>query len=386
MKSFHFSSTLLSFAFALLSASAAISQTFYGTNNYTEYHQGTLPVLITAPHGGSLSPAAIPDRTCNAAVTAPDLQTRELAFQIDTALFQLTGCHAHVVVSNLARIKLDPNRPLASATCGNTLAAITYDEFHNFIDTAETKMVQQHNYGFYADIHGHSHTIQRLELGYLLDESQLALPSSTLNSPAYVNSCSIKHLVNTNSNGSTLSDLLSGPNALGTLLASSGYSSVPSAQDPYPLNGQPYFSGGHDLMVHSSVLNGNIIDAVQIECYNNGIRDTWLNRKKFADTLAKNLLVFINTHYTPGQVCLITTNAEEKKEREFHWKTDHEKREVRINFAIPQKRVIYVYSAQGQKLSEQVCNGHDCLLNFKEWSAGVYLIRANDLLLKVVFD
>jgi hypothetical protein len=60
-------------------------QIIIGANQYTEYHPGNLPLVISVPHGGSLSPASIPDRTCNNAVADMDANTIELGKQIDSA-------------------------------------------------------------------------------------------------------------------------------------------------------------------------------------------------------------------------------------------------------------------------------------------------------------
>src|SRR5262245_52259457 len=38
-------------------------QSYLGTNAYVEYLAGNAPVILTAPHGGSLAPSSIPDRT-----------------------------------------------------------------------------------------------------------------------------------------------------------------------------------------------------------------------------------------------------------------------------------------------------------------------------------
>ena len=37
-------------------------QTYFGGSQYTEYRAGNLPIIVTAPHGGSLTPPSIPDR------------------------------------------------------------------------------------------------------------------------------------------------------------------------------------------------------------------------------------------------------------------------------------------------------------------------------------
>jgi hypothetical protein len=60
-----------------------------------------LPIIISVPHGGLVVPAGIPDRTCNSPTLDLDSRTIELAKQIDTALFKLTGCHPHLIICNL---------------------------------------------------------------------------------------------------------------------------------------------------------------------------------------------------------------------------------------------------------------------------------------------
>ena len=57
-------------------------QSYFGRNGYVEYIAGNAPVILTAPHGGTLTPASIPDRTAAAcggsATTVTDLNTAEL--------------------------------------------------------------------------------------------------------------------------------------------------------------------------------------------------------------------------------------------------------------------------------------------------------------------
>ncbi|MEV0690131.1 hypothetical protein [Streptomyces sp. NPDC050388] len=80
---------------------------------------GNLPVIFTAPHGGSLTPEDIPARssaTCGPkTVTQTDLNTQDLARQIQQAFFAKTGKYPHVVINRLARSRLDANRDIGAA-------------------------------------------------------------------------------------------------------------------------------------------------------------------------------------------------------------------------------------------------------------------------------
>ena len=67
----------------------------------------------------------------------------------------------------------------------------------------------------------------------------------------------------------SFSALLRGPTALGTLLGDAGFPSVPSAQDPAPGVGEPYFNGGYSTDRHACS-NGGEICGVQIEAPNAG--------------------------------------------------------------------------------------------------------------------
>src|SRR5215510_12609946 len=97
-------------------------QSYFGRNNYIEYIAGDGPVILSATHGGSLTPARIPDRTdaaCGATVTTTaDLNTRELVIAMQQAIHARSGKFPHVVINNLHRKKLDANRPLGEAACG----------------------------------------------------------------------------------------------------------------------------------------------------------------------------------------------------------------------------------------------------------------------------
>jgi len=153
----------------------------YGTNNYISYQKGTLPIVISVPHGGQLTPNTIPDRTCNSPTLVTDSMTIELAREISNSLFQLTGCYPYIIYCHLRRTKIDCNRDLSEGACGNSEATTAWNEFHNFTQTAINSA--KNNYtdkAFYIDLHGHGHTIQRLEFGYILTDEDYELNDAIL--------------------------------------------------------------------------------------------------------------------------------------------------------------------------------------------------------------
>lgn len=270
----------------------------YGTNNFVEYQVGTLPLVISVAHGGNLEPASIPNRTCNNAVTVTDAQTIETALAIKNYLFAKTGCYPHLIINNLKRTKLDPNRNISDAACGNPQAETAFTEFHNFITTARNAANQQFNNNtFFVDLHGHGNSIQRIELGYLLYDDELELSDSVLNTQQYVNYSSIGNLALSNLNNYSHAELLRGQKAFGTLLENQGYPAVPSQIIPFPGTNSNYFSGGYITVNHTCYTAGININGLQMELNFSGIRDTHVNRTQFAMGFSEAMLDYLNTHF-----------------------------------------------------------------------------------------
>lgn len=281
----------------LITTISVNAQVHYGKNNFTEYHRGTIPIIISVPHGGLVAPDSIADRTCNNPTTVTDGKTIELALQIDSAFFNKTGCHIHLIICNLKRTKLDCNRNLSDGACGNSTAERAWTEFHDYIDSAQgIALSENSNKAFYIDLHGHGKTNQRLELGYLLSDNSLELSDSMLNTSKYIVKSSIQNLVNSNVHAEKHASLLRGTYALGTMLGNAGFPSVPSMQIPKPDTTTNYFDGGYNTENYTSKVPGNMVNGLQIECNNNGVRETYLNRKKFADSLSSILIQYLNYH------------------------------------------------------------------------------------------
>jgi hypothetical protein len=299
---------LLKFSFqTLFSQTYFPGNTYFGAKGYIEYKAGNLPIILSAPHGGDLKPADIPDRSCPACITGKDGSTQEIVRDVREALFHITGRYPHIVINLLSRSKLDANREIVEAACGNSDAEQAWYDYNAFIDSAKKYATKDWNKGFYIDIHAHGHAVPRLELGYLLTQEELAVISDgLLNVPSIIVQSSIRNLAGSNNNFFTHAQLLRGDFALGSMLADKGYRSVPSNDEPYPLSTEDYFNGGYNTHRHSSHTGGTI-DGVQIET-NSGVRSTTSVRQKFAYALALTILDYLNVNYFPDIKQTYSTN------------------------------------------------------------------------------
>jgi len=282
-------------------------QSYFGRNSYVEYVAGNAPVILTAPHGGALTPSSIPDRTAAAcggsATTVTDANTVALVRSMQQQYFARFGRYPHVIIAHLSRQKLDANRVGVEAACGNPEAAAALDEWHGFIDRAKNAVLAASGKGWYMDIHGHGHSIQRIEIGYLLTPTELGLSDAALDATAgYEERAGIRTLSQVAP--IAFSALLRGSSSLGTLYQSNGIPAIPSAGDPQP-NGAAYFDGGDNTRRHTcgtaatplgGTSNGNIC-GVQIETNFTGIRDNAASRDRFAEVTARVLEQYLQLHW-----------------------------------------------------------------------------------------
>jgi hypothetical protein len=269
---------------------------YFSDQNYIEYLAGNSPLIVSVPHGGTLKPTELPDRDCETCTYVLDLNTQELARAIAKAVYEQWGCYPHLIINRLHRIKLDANRDITEAADGNPIAEKAWEAYQMFTDSAKASVVRQFQKGIYIDLHGHGHTAQRLELGYLLTKNELQQKDSLLNTPDFINESSFKSLINDNLKDASHAALLRGDYAIGTLLAQQGFPSVPSKQDYAPKTADPYFNGGFNTLRNGSKTEGKI-DAFQIESNYVGVRDNANNRKRFADSLTMTLRRFMTQYY-----------------------------------------------------------------------------------------
>jgi hypothetical protein len=273
-----------------------VGKTYFGANRYVQYIPGNAPVILTAPHGGVLMPESIPDRskdTCGGeAVLVTDTNTAQLVLAMRESYFKRFGTYPHVIINRLARRKFDANRPLDEAACGNAEAERAFAEWHAFIDAAKAEVVKTSGKGWFMDIHGHGHEIQRLELGYLIRPADLNASDAEIDGKAALKErVSIRAMLQ--DRGATLSQMLRSPASLGALYARAGFPSIPSDKDLRPGSAR-YFNGGYNTSRHTcggeaealGSKSGGKICGIQIEANFKGVRDTPESWKRFGDATA----------------------------------------------------------------------------------------------------
>ena len=228
--------TLMVFFYSLASISQTPGIPMFDTSGkqYIEYIPGNLPIIISAPHGGlklsgltafrenaSGTPVStnfpdndptLPDRSCG--TVEMDDNTDVLIRKIQKAIFDATGCYAHVIINNLHRTKLDPNRIISEAACGDADAQFYFNEYHRFIDMASADVENTYGKGLYIDLHGQSHAIPRIEIGYRITAT--AMNGTNLNT-VNASQTNIANLIADNLNNLTAEQLMRGNSSLGAL-------------------------------------------------------------------------------------------------------------------------------------------------------------------------
>jgi len=202
-----------------------------------------------------------------------------------------------VIICRVPRTKIDCNREIVEGAQGNPATEAVWNEYHNFIQMAKESVTSSYGRGLLIDVHGHGHTLQRLELGY-------NLPTSTLNKNSFSTSDKNSSCVRELANRTRVSfeELIRGPYSLGTLIGLRGYPSVPSLDfpDPGKTTGggdNDYFSGGYTVEIHGTMSpNTGTINAIQMECNYTGVRDSSESRATFAAELVLALEEYFPLH------------------------------------------------------------------------------------------
>ena len=263
-------------------------ESLFNKGEHVEYIAGNLPVIISAPHGGRMTPTSFPDRTSG--VLLADGNTDLLAREIAKAFHKQTGKYPHVIICHLKRIKVDCNREIKEAAQGNEKAEQVWKDFHGFIEQARHSVIEKFGKGLYIDLHGHGHPDIRLELGYLLSNQQLKGDEKDV---AKLQERSSIRMLSENSKTSFV-ELLRGDSSIGGLMQERGFPAVPSPEFPHAGDAK-YFNGGYNTR-HYGSQDGGKISSFQLECPRKSVRDTEKNRKIFAQAFASAVVDYLETH------------------------------------------------------------------------------------------
>ena len=378
-------STITLLPFLLFSQTYVPGQIYYDSTGYVKYRAGNLPIILSSPHGGDLQPSSIPDRNCSGCVYLKDSWTKEITEGLFNKIISETGCYPHVIINLLHRKKFDANRDIIDAADGNPTVEIAWQTYHNFIDSAKNQIVEDYGRGLFLDMHGHAHTIQRIELGYLLSKNELQLTETTLNTNTYIEESSIRALVEQNIQNFSHSELLRGQYSFGTIMDDKGFPCVPSSSDPFPLGSEPYFSGGYNTQRHGSRDNNGEIDGIQIEM-NQSIRFDSIMREMLVDSLNSSINEYVDYHYNSqfinnycGLISEVTENNDIDLKLYPNPATDYFYLSGETN-----NTELSIFNSIGQKVrSEQWSKDK---VNIELLPAGLYFVRIvkNNLTLDIV--
>ena len=268
---------------------------YFGRENYIEYYAGNLPIILSAPHGGQLTPDEISDRTYGTFVT--DLNTYELTKTIMDTMIVRFGGYPHVILCKLKRTKLDANRDSIEAAQENKYALRAWQEYHHYIEVAKKKITNDQGSGLFLDIHGHGINPDgfydlRTWLGYLISSEELDQSNGALNTNSYQSKSSISAWVDSSSY--SFIEVLRGKVSFGSILDSLGYKSLPSINDLSP-DGMRYFSGGYNTARHGS-RSGGVISSIQIELPKPGIRDNQSTWSSYSKALNSTISEYYKIH------------------------------------------------------------------------------------------
>jgi N-formylglutamate amidohydrolase len=230
---------------------------------------GDLPVVISAPHGGSLEIPGVPPRKGEGLEAGPagfrvvrDGGTEELALEVARQLAERMTGRPSFVISRVHRRYVDFNRPPEIAV-EHAQARIVYDQYHTAVADAVRTIREKHGFGLLIDIHGQGSSAETVYRG--------------------------------TSNGLTVSGLRKqfgeqfhvGENSLLALLKKRNWKVHP---DPFDGKEQYGFTGGHIVRTYGSHRSDGI-DAIQLELGGNYRKTAVRERiaREMADAIVESI-------------------------------------------------------------------------------------------------
>lgn len=202
--------------------------------------EGSLPIVISAPHGGTNAIPGVPIRTNKAArnfTTLRDTGTASLSEKIATGLEKSLGGRPFVVIARFDRKYIDVNRA-AGDGYESEAAKSVYEAYHHALSNACGVVLAKWGHGILLDVHGQSAKSNAIIRGTSNGKTVTALLKNS-GEPA-----------------------LSGPQSILGQMAGKGYEVIGIVGETKKEDAR--YNGGFIVRTYGSG-NTNGIDAIQLE-------------------------------------------------------------------------------------------------------------------------
>ncbi|CAF0981536.1 unnamed protein product [Didymodactylos carnosus] len=265
------------------------------------FQNGNVNLILSAPHGGTLLPSNVPNRTASCVSSGnttcalqhncrsqsnskrrsitivQDYLSDEFTKNVAKELYRTYNLLPYMVIGQWSRKKVDFNREVEEATMNHPEGIKGHQSYHNFILDAINKIEKQFGRGLLVDIHGHSQGNYTM-IGYLLT-------GENLNNDKLTTQTSIEELIQS-SCPNNRNECINGQSSLGTILEAHDLGiSYPSTANPKP-GKKVFYSGGYTTRNYISKIN-----AVQTELpYDTRAGP---NREEYAKKYAKALYEYM---------------------------------------------------------------------------------------------
>lgn len=239
------------------------------TDEFLTVQKGTLPIIISAPHGGLKKVPGVEERVGKGVVnfqTVLDGNTANLAVRLAEQLEKDLKAKPWLVVAGFSRKYLDVNRA-REHSYESEKAKPLYDAYHAALDEACKAVKKAHGRGILLDIHG-----------------QGAHPAA---------------ICRGTQNGKTVSLLIDregwsavrGKNSVLGRMETLGYKVLPACDGPLDAKEEATFAGGYIVQTYGST-TAYAIDAIQLEF------GSHLRTKDKVGDLAKDVAEAVRAFYT----------------------------------------------------------------------------------------
>ena len=226
--------------------------------------RGSLPIMISAPHGGVVRVPGSKDRTKG--VTVRDNNTSQLAVLIAQRVADKLGKKPYFVIAEFSRKDADCNRPETpkgdDEAFNNDAAKSQYVAYHAALRTGVDEIrTNWQGRGILIDVHG-----------------QGRVPDAIIRGTR--NGASMARVVRDRGR-----EVLTGPNSIFGHLASNGYKTIPPIPDVEPPAKESVFDGGF-ITEHYGSSHDDGIDAIQMEFGNMRVDSLEKTARDVGDAIA----------------------------------------------------------------------------------------------------